>query len=266
MSRPPFSTGSSIWHEAPPLNTSLQGHRIHALAPGALRPAVEELLALNGVERYLKVRSGEHIAAILLTAVCSSAPTRLDSDGGIDLIFDRSNQQWPFGDLRRAAVEVKSLPGRWRRFEARVQIGQRHDVKIRHAADILQEASSVILDGANALKRKTGPEPISRSVFLLVHPMDGFAIEAHGDLPIIGHLLPKLSSGVEVDRLWVLWHPHALTMWSQGDGVWTDILFDQVAHEHSSPGAESFDLGSAEEMLLEGIGQSGTSPWPMRFS
>jgi hypothetical protein len=74
--------------------------------------------------RKLKVRSGEHLAAILTTTFLRTAPTQVDTMGDVDLWFDLAQAQdpRPAGILparaTHAAFEVKSLPGGFREFDA----------------------------------------------------------------------------------------------------------------------------------------------------
>jgi hypothetical protein len=61
----------------------------------------------------MKIKSGEHLAAIWLTAVVGP-PETIDRQSGIDLTFHKPTQQRGasvFGDHSWAAFEVKSLPG-----------------------------------------------------------------------------------------------------------------------------------------------------------
>jgi hypothetical protein len=145
----------------------------------------------------MKIGSGEHLAAILLTAVVG-APETIDQDGGIDLTFRKSPEQpraWKFGEHSWAAFEVKSLPGPFREVDRHIEVGEGFTVVVRSAADILQDATEKVADAIDQLTRKVGEDPTCcRCVFLLIHPFDGLAAEAFsGDL-VIGHKLPVPSN------------------------------------------------------------------------
>lgn len=230
----------------------------------ALVDAALQLAQMPGAEK-LKVRSGEHIAAILLTALCS-LPAAVDEAGGVDLMFERSSAapgSWPFGALLRAAVEVKSLPGKWRKAEYTMKLGDTYQVKIQNAVEILELGSKKIMEAAEALRNKVGSSAASRNAFMIIHPMDGLALELVSGGPVIGHLLPALKEHAALDYLWVYWYPGLLSKWSRQDHNWTDYVFASTSfHE---PLVED-DIEVAEDVFLEGIGWTGGSPWRMAFS
>jgi hypothetical protein len=72
----------------------------------------------------MKIASGEHLAAILLTALMG-APETIDQDGSVDLTFRRSPQHraWEFREHSWAAVEVKSFPGPYRKVDRHIELG-----------------------------------------------------------------------------------------------------------------------------------------------
>lgn len=148
-----------------------------ATSAAGLVNAAGQLIQMQGADK-LKVRSGEHIAAILLTAL-HSLPVAVDEDGGVDLVFERASAQeaWPFGDLVRAAVEVKSLPGKWRKHEYNMRLGDTFHLEIQNAVEILELGSKKIMEAAQALQHKVGPSSTSRNAFMIIHPMDGLALE-----------------------------------------------------------------------------------------
>jgi hypothetical protein len=99
------------------------GTRGIATSLANLRAAVDMLVDSVGVERLrkLKIRSGEHLAAIVTTCFLGSAPTQLDSDGGSDLVFDDYEATgWRAGvfSSKPPAFEVKSLDGDFREFDS----------------------------------------------------------------------------------------------------------------------------------------------------
>lgn len=238
-----------------------EGLSIVATPAASLTKAASQL-GVMPESRYLKVRSGEHLVAILLAAI-DSAPLSMDADGGVDLEFEFSDSQgaWPFGEFRRAAVEIKSLPGKWRKHEYKMAAGAFYQAQFRSIADVLEAASQKVKDAAESLTRKVSNSETSRNVFLTVHPMDGLAIEVIRGGPIIGHLMPELSSDVPVDHLWVYWHPGLLSKWSQSNRTWTDYLFGYVTPEEMLQGNESIE--AAEDIFLEAVGWTAGSPWRM---
>ncbi len=253
---------TSIWGEARP-EQGPEGLNVVATSAAAMVHAARQLAHMQGAEK-LKVRSGEHIAAILLTAL-HSLPVAVDEDGGVDLVFERSGTQgaWPFGDSVRAAVEVKSLPGKWRKHEYNMRLGDTYQIEIQNAVEILELASKKIMEAADALQHKVGSSATSKNVFMIIHPMDGLALELISGGPVIGHLLPALSERVALDCLWVYWYPGLLSRWSQKDRNWTDYLFADASP--NEPPLED-DIEVAEDVFLEAIGWTRGSPWRMAFN
>jgi hypothetical protein len=256
-------SASSIWGKPLP-ERGPEGLSVVATSATALVYAARQLAQMQGAEK-LKVRSGEHIAAILLTAL-HSLPVGVDEDGGVDLVFERGSAQtraWPFGESLRAAVEVKSLPGKWRKHEYNMRLGDTYQVKIQNAFEILELGSKKIIEAAEALQHKVGSSSTSRNAFMIIHPMDALATELISGGPVIGHLLPALNEHVALDYLWVYWYPGLLSKWSRKDRSWTDYLFAET-RPNESPAED--DIEVAEDVFLEGIGWTGGSPWRMAFS
>jgi hypothetical protein len=256
-----------MWLPKSSVDPTVVGHRVIAIHPDALRHAVDDLVAVGPTVGHLKIRAGEHLAALLLTAVCGP-PISVDTAREVDLLFDRqapNTRNWCFGDHDRAAVEVKSYAGDYREVESRMQLGDSHTVRVRTALDILSDATVQIGRAVEALERKAAPRT-SRNVFLIIHMFDAVAVEAYDELAIMGHRLPEVDASVEVDTLWILWHPGMLTMWSQHDRRWTGVLF-AVQHEPaqaSEPG-DMDALQEAEDALLTAIGHHDGSPWLFGF-
>lgn len=252
-----------MWGERP-AELGPEGLSVVATPAPALVDAAQQLAQMPGAEK-LKVRSGEHIAAILLTAL-HSLPVAVDEDGGVDLVFERSSAQtppWPFGESLSAAVEVKSLPGKWRKHEYTMRLGDTYQVKIQNALEILELGSKKITEASEALRHKVGSSGVSRNAFLIIHPMDGFASELITGGPVIGHLLPALDERVPLDSLWVFWYPGLLSKWSRMERHWTDYLFAETSPNDPSRGDA---IEAAEDIFLEGIGWTGGSPWRMAFN
>ena len=70
------------------MDEQLKGAPVIGIWNQTLLWAVDELIKLGqGRLTHLKVRSGEHLAAILATSFLGVAPFQVDSDGGVDLVF-----------------------------------------------------------------------------------------------------------------------------------------------------------------------------------
>jgi hypothetical protein len=221
--------------------------------------AVDELLDMDDqMLAGLRIRSGEHLAAILLTAFLGAAPVSIDIDGGLDLQFDLRTCDGAVGAGTLAAFETKSLCGDFRKFDA--ERASRKDewryVKVRSAADILEEARTSLEKAASSLKRKS-PDGCTRNAFLIVHPFDHLAVEALRD-QLVAPSLPPLTdrASIGLDTVWVLWAPDHLTMWSSRDQRWTEMIFTGVnPEEDSRPAIEGLaHLQVAESRLLDGLG------------
>lgn len=163
---------------------SVVGHKVIAIHPQALERAVEQLASIGSTAKHLKVRSGEHIAALLLTAILGR-PTEVDTSGGVDLLFCKATSAeytefWPFTPKDRAAFEIKSLAGGFRYAESRMSIGDEHNVAVRTAADVLSDAASQIMAACDSLTKKCDSST-SRNVFLLVHLFDAVVVEAFAE-------------------------------------------------------------------------------------
>jgi hypothetical protein len=257
-----------MWIPNPSAEQTPVGHDVVALHPDALMHAVGDLVAVGPSVRRLKIRAGEHLAALLLTAICGP-PTSVDTVGEVDLLFDRdapTTRSWYFCDFRRAAVEVKSYAGDYRMVESRMQLGDSHMVQVRSAFDILTDASDQIGRAIVALNRKADAQT-SKNVFLIIHMFDAVAVEAYDELPLIGHRLPDVAASIDLDTLWILWHPGLLTVWSQSARRWTDVMY---AVEHNPPRARPSNdmdvLQQAEDSFLAAIGHLKGSPWLFGFA
>ena len=173
---------------------------------------------------------------------------------------------WCFGDSELAAVEVKSFAGRFRHAESRMLVGGTHGAVVKPAADVLRESEPLIMRAMHALRRKV-EHGTSKNVFLVAHPFDVVTFELFGDVPFLRHALPLLDADVDLDTLWVLWHPATLTMWSRAEQRWTDVLFD-VESDGPREVLESNDaLQAAEAAFLAAIAYEGEpSPWQFRVT
>jgi hypothetical protein len=84
------------------------------------------------------------------------------------------------------------------------------------------------------------------------------AAEAYRDL-VIGPYLDPLQDVGDLDTVWVLWHPHHLTMWSRERHEWINLLF-----EMRNPDEESGQLPvlqDAEQYFFTRTGYTGSSPY-----
>jgi hypothetical protein len=214
----------------------------------------------------MKIASGEHLAAILLTALVG-APETIDQDGGVDLTFRRSpeHRAWRFGEHSWAAVEVKSFPGPYRKVDRDIQLGEAFTTQVRAAAEILEDATGTVVDAINQLTIKVGEDATCcKCGFLVVHPFEGLAVETFSSDPVIGHRLPSLSNSVDLDMLWVFWHPEHLVWWSREDQCWTDLI-SGVDPDNSFDGDDD-PVFRAEEQFLAEAGYLRSSPWLFQIS
>lgn len=137
-----------------------------------------------------------------------------------------------------------------------MKLGDTYQVEIQNAVGILEQASKKIMEAAEALRHKAGSSSTSKNVFMIIHPMDGLALELVVGRPVIGHLLPALDEQVDLDSLWLYWYPGLLSKWSQKDRNWTDYLF--VGASPNVPRQED-DIEVAQDVFLGGIGCTGGS-------
>ena len=163
--------------------------------------AVDELAETLAPKQLgtLDVRAREHLAAILTTTFLRTAPTAVDTTGGVDLWFDLSNAQVPRpADIlptraTSAAFEVRSLPGGFRKFDASIDRDRSRgvdprdrslEVRVRAANDVLH-AHPWLLRTWDQLRRKTSGDSTSMNALLVAHPLDYVTAECLSDY-IIG--------------------------------------------------------------------------------
>jgi 23S rRNA pseudoU1915 N3-methylase RlmH len=261
----------SLWDPAPISPQGLVGHEICAVHPQALAYAVEQLLAIP-TSVNLKIPSGEHLAAIWMTAL-HGPPSHVDENGGIDLRWERSrgDDAWRFDPKSRvAAVEVKSSQGsrkrQWREEHKHMKIGESFQVKVEDAATILARQTRLLERAIYQLDTKlaNAPSTAERHVFLAINPLDGFALEAFDQQDMnlsIGHRLPHLQAGVRLDTLWVCFFPDLLARWSQRERKWIDIVI-----AGGPDGEPSVNLEEAESRFLQGINYAENTPWGLAFN
>lgn len=260
----------------------LSGGVVIAIAPQTLRWATDQMLETIGSEplRKLKVRAGEHLAALLATTFLLTPPTGIDTQGGADLWFDLSRRLadgmkrapiLPDGTTS-AAFEIKSMPGPFREYDSGIDrdrargidtAGRSLRTRVRAASDVLREAGPVLRYARDQLHRKTGAET-SRNIFLVMHLFDHLVAEC--TRPILGPLLDPLPHIEAVDTVWVLWPLEHLTVWSNKQRAWTDLLFNAGAPGEKRSSDEMDALQDAEDYYLTRLGHTGGSPYLFRLS
>lgn len=192
--------------------------------------AAEALAENEAARSCLKVRSGEHLAAIFLSGLFGRTPSAFDNNGEPDLIFDAHDKSW-FPYPGPAAFEMKSLPGDFRRS---LNIMMRNGPPYSESAvpfrlrlwtvdEVMGEAQPIIAKAEQSLIRKTPPD-YSRNVFIITHPFDHFVPEMVAPRAVSSLMPENVNSGT-LDSIWVYWPPDKLVMWSRETQTWTDILF-----------------------------------------
>jgi hypothetical protein len=273
--------------------------RVILIAPQTLRWATDQMVETLGPEtlKKLKVRAGEHLAALLTATFLLTSPTSIDAEGGADLWFDLSRRPsdgmepepiLPDGTAL-AAFEIKSMPGPFREFDGGIDrdqargvdtIGRSLTTRVQAANDVLRETGPVLRRARDQLHRKTNAET-SRNIFLVIHLFDYFIAECMQ--PVLGPLLDPLPAIEGVDTVWVLWPLEHLTVWSNEQRAWTDLVFN-VGHPEffnvgdpdlvfnvGDPEAETAPdemdaLQDAEDYFLARVGHAGGSPYLFRLS
>jgi hypothetical protein len=244
------------------------GTKCVALHRRTLRWAVAELLKKGpATTQQLKVASGEHLAAILLTAFVLAAPSAVDTTGEVDLVFvvdtERSiPDRVAVGEV--VAVEVKSVAGRFRKFNGWTDragseaLGAEVTVQVRSADTILSDAAPLINRMAMKLESVCANH---RYGFMVVHPFEQFAAEIISE-PVLAGVLQPLVLPQPLDGLWVLWWPDQVTAWSQTEHCWYQMFFDAVSSDDDTECSGPLDaLRETEEAFLSGIGFTEGSPF-----
>lgn len=233
--------------------------------------AVDQLAGMDQAKvDGLKIRSGEHLAALLLTSFLGAPPVETDTSGGVDLLFriptDASaNLLVPAGTT--AAVEVKSVPGDFREYDSatsrwgdeRPPTDQGIRVVVQSADAVLSNARPLIHKAATKLSEVRDAD--TRHIFLLVHPFDQLALEVIEE-PLVAAVLQPPAGLQGVDFLWVLWVPDQLTVWSVADESWCQMIFS--AFDPECPPTDSgwrSILQTAEERFLFTIKYTSGSPY-----
>ena len=173
----------------------LSGGLVIAIAPQTLQWATDQMVETLGPEtlQKLKVRSGEHLAALLTATFLLTSPTSIDTKGETDLRFDLSRRPGdgmkpapilPDGAVS-AAFEIKSMPGPFRKYDGDIDrdrargidtIGRSFQTEVQAANDVLREAGPELCRARDQLHQKTNAET-SRNIFLVIHLFDYFVAE-----------------------------------------------------------------------------------------
>jgi hypothetical protein len=250
-----------------PSDPAETGLPVVAIGWRSLYRAVDALAAL-GPDRLkgLKVRSGEHLAAILATAFVGSVPTAFDTTGEVDLRFvSRSVRHLPdeVPDGSTVAFEIKSAEGDYRKFESVIEkhpelLAERpgFDLQIKDAAGVFAAISKLI---DRAIRKLSSIEAGYRCAFVIIHPFDQLANDVVQST-LAAEILPPLS--VEgIDAVWVLWVPDQLTAWSVKQGRWCQMLFSAFSSDDPLDLEVRSILQDVEQRFFDVVGQSGGSPY-----
>lgn len=225
----------------------------------------------------LKVPAGEHLAAILLTALLGVPPSATDTNGGPDLAFHvpaETDTAWLFGPTtsRHVNVEVKSLQGSFREFHAATNRARRHGADptalthtavVRSIDEIIRGPGQEKINEAKAQLAKKSPAGCSRNVFLIAHLFEYPYVEMLGPPLLAGHLDP-LNDLADVDSVWLLMAPMSCAVWSRHHARWTNVVPGAYAadQEPDSDPHEDLDVLQQIEMkYLTLIGAPKDSPY-----
>lgn len=263
-------------------DADLGGGFVIAIAPPTLRWATDQMVEALGPEtlKKLKVRAGEHLAAMLTAAFLHTPPMAIDTAGGADLWFDLSSSPRhglePASILTDGAVsaafEIKSMRGPSREFNCGIDrdlargngtIGRSLKIRVQAASEVLRDMGPVLRSARDQLLRKTNDET-SRNIFVVIHLFDYFASECMQ--PILGPLLDPLPDIDGIDTIWVLWPLEHLTVWSNERRAWTDLLFNAIDPEAQAASDEVDPLQHAEDYFLTRVGHAGGSPYLFKLS
>jgi hypothetical protein len=233
-----------------------------------LKTAAVAVATEEGARAHLKVRSGEHLAAIFLSGLFGHTPSGFDHDGGPDLVFDGYPSKSWFPYAPPAAFEIKSLPGAYRENLSQLKRSDAStgkaelpfQLRLWTAAEVMRDAHPTLAKAERSLVRKTPPH-YSRNVFLITHPCDHFAVDVARS-QAVSPLMPEQSGCGALDSIWVFWPPGKLVMWSKATHVWTDILF---AADLDDPGSDA-TLSFIQEVELTYMAAAGIAASPYVFN
>lgn len=225
---------------------SLAG-RVHAIAGDTLVDAAQKL-AVSTATAGLKIKSGEHLAAIALMAFGGDIVS-VDVDGGFDFILSDVGDRL-FEGIGSAVVEAKSAEGRWRKH--RSDGGLEYEAKVEDHLVVLSDQADTIQRAVDQIERKRYRKYAqSREAFILIHPLDRLTAPAISFNPktIFEAALPIPRESLEIDGLWLFLYPNILTRWSQLRRCWTLYVIASKDEDEVEP--PSFI--SAEKIFIDGI-------------
>lgn len=204
----------------------------------------------------LKLRSGEHIVAAVLSAHLEEMPTEVDAAGGVDLVF---------GSPPTAAVEIKSLAGAWREHEARVELGGTHEVVAQSWRLMMPALEAAAQKAARQLASKLGPpsgHELKRYAVVFAFAFDFLAVEWANGGPLGSPELPPFGP-VEADFVLVVYHPGLVQLWDVAQQRWTTLLAQvEPADVERRVLGPQLDTHHIEEAYLDGAGIGlGDSPF-----
>ncbi|SDU77018.1 hypothetical protein SAMN04488563_5392 [Jiangella alkaliphila] len=222
-----------------------------------------------------KRASGEHLAAILTSACLNRTPVGIDLHGSVDLTYDLTDPPTPvpeaFGlrDASHATFEVKSLPGKFREFDAAIDraiaagvepVQKTFRAKVVSVNDVLSGVGSDVIQRAKRQLEQKAPIGYSRNIFLVAHYLEYPAVEVYADeIPLIAHRLAPLSGLDGIDSVWTLWSPHPiLVIWSTRDQRWVNVCFAYEEGEGQDDPEEFPLLQQVEAEFMESAGGRGS--------
>lgn len=243
-----------------------KGLRIVGFGTRTLLHAVDLVVGLPIDDRAkLKVRSGEHLAAILATAVFLKAPSGVDHAGDADLRFDNVPEDRCY-DLFSAGdqvIEIKSLGSAFRRYEASSTVGDTYQQTVIDARGLLEPLDEALHAAADQLSTRG---TATKHVFIIVHPLEYWLVEHFDNPHTIGAALPPVRLPDGVDALWLLLHQDQLVIWSPVLAQWTQIMFDLSAEPEELPDGGFDWLQHAEDVFLASLsGGPHSSPFLYRL-
>lgn len=237
----------------------VDGPWIEVHLPDHLELAIELLAAQPRAEvDRLKIWSGEHLAALILTAFTGHAPRCADAAGEVDLVFDLPTGTDVFGGGRHS-VEVKTVPGpfrHWLHRATRQQTPPVHGVPIVELAIVESEISIAAATAAAAANRRC--DGSTQHAFVIVHPFDMLAPVSIRELftgPFL--TLDPLPNGIE--SLTVLLWPEEILSRRRDATEWTQALFGRPSSGHAGAPRDVSDdpmltMHEAEGLLLDRLG------------
>lgn len=229
---------------------------VTVIAGDTLVAAAKELATLPDAPN-LKVKSGEHLAGIVLGAYGSTINV-LDTDGGFDFELSDDADRL-FDGKRNAIVEVKSAGGDWREFHSKGGPEDVHSVQIERYQDALIKLEEAVLKAETQLNSKHAVGHRSREVFLTIHPFDLATDVGLSSDPFFALYaeLSAVNQDLEIEGLWLMFYPSLLARWSQWHRCWKRYIV-AAKSEHSTSDS---GLAEAESAYLKELAEKhGNEP------